>query len=90
MCLPRGVPAWEVSAWGGMPCDLSHNAFDVTCMLSLHQLRLITSAGAYIVLGHVTCEACWDTHPPTPVDRTTDTCKNITLPQTTFADGNNC
>ena len=65
----RGVPAW------GGPCDLSHHAFDVTCMLSCHQLRLITSAAAYIVFGHVTCGACWDT----PLDRMTDTCKNITL-----------
>ena len=27
--------------------------------------------------GHVTCKACWDT--PPPVDRITDTCKNITF-----------
>ena len=47
--------------WEGIPCDPSHHAFDVTCMLSCHQLRLITSAGAYIVFGHVTCGACWDT-----------------------------
>ena len=49
---------------GGVLCDLSHNAFDVTCMLSLHQLRLFTSAAVYIVLGHVTCDECWDTPPP--------------------------
>ena len=66
-----------MSAQGGWSCDRSHHAFDVTCMLSLHQLRLITSAAAYIVFGHVTCDACWDnTHPP--VDRMTDMCKNIT------------
>ena len=64
-CLPRGVP-----------CDLSHHAFDVSCMLSCHQLRLITSAAAYIVFGHVTCGVCWDTP---PLDRMTDKCKNITL-----------
>ena len=58
-CLPRGC----------VPCDLSHHAFDVTCMLSLHQLRLITSAAAYIVFGHVTCDAC--------LDRMTDTCKTL-------------
>ena len=28
-------------------------------------------------------------HPPATVDRMTDTCKNITLPQTSFAGGNN-
>ena len=62
-----GAPAQGVSVQGrGVPCDLSHHAFDVTCMLSSHQLRLITSAAAYIVFGHVTCGACWDTSPPTP------------------------
>ena len=29
-CLPVG----GVSAQGGVPCDLSHHAFDITCMLS--------------------------------------------------------
>ena len=53
------------SIWGGVPCDISHHAFDVTCMLPPHQLRHINSAPAYILLpGHVTCKACWDTHPP--------------------------
>ena len=47
---------------GGVPCDLSHHAFDVTCMLLPHQLRPTNSAAAYILLvGHVTCKACWDT-----------------------------
>ena len=85
-CLPRGVCSWGVPAWGvgvpawGVPCDLSHHAFDVTCMLPSHQLRLITSAAAYIVFGHVTCGACRDTTPSPPlVDRMTDTCKNITF-----------
>ena len=49
-----------VVAGGCIPCDLSHHAFDVTCMLPPHQLRLITSAAAYIVFGHVT------THAPPP------------------------
>ena len=35
-----------------------------------------------------TWNACWDTPPP-PVNRMTDRCKNITLPQTSFAGGNN-
>ena len=76
-----------MSAKGGVPCDLSHNAFDVTCMLSLHQLRLITSAAFQIVLGHVICDACWDTN--APMDRMTDTSKDIIFPQTLFAGGNN-
>ena len=73
----------EVSAWGslpggvsaqwGVPCDLSHHAFGVTCMLPPHQLRPSDSAAAYILLvGHVTCKACWDTpHLPHPVGRQT-------------------
>ena len=74
---------------GSVPCDLSHHAFDVTCMLPPHQLRHINSAPAYILLpGHVTCKACWDTHSP-PVNRMTDRCKIITLPQTSFAGGKN-
>ena len=71
----RTARSLTISGGGGAclggPCDLSHHAFDVTCMLSCHQLRLITSAAAYIVFGHVTCGACWDT--PSPLDRMTDT-----------------
>ena len=92
----QGVSAGRVSArgglpWGclpgGVPCDLSHNAFDVICMMSFHQLRLITSITAYIAFGHMTCDTRWDTHPS--LDKMTDTCKNITFPQTSFAGGNN-
>ena len=69
--------------WGGsvclgvcVPCDLSHHAFDVTCMLLPHQLRPNNGAAAYILLvGHVTCKACWDT----PPYGQTDTCENITF-----------
>ena len=35
--------------------------------------------------GHVTCDACWGAKPPCPVNRMTHRCKNITLPQTSFA-----
>ena len=35
---------------GGVPCDLSHHAFDVMCMLPPHQLRPTNSAAAYILL----------------------------------------
>ena len=60
-----GSPSRGISIQGGVPCDISHHAFDVTCMLPPHQLRHINSAPAYIQLpGHVTCKACWDTHPP--------------------------
>ena len=84
-CLPRGreVSDWGgvcpegVSAWG-VPCGLSHHAFDVTCMLPPHQLRPRNSVAAYILLvGHVTCKACWDTHTPTPVDRQTAVKHNL-------------
>ena len=58
-----GGCAWlpEGHAWllgGCMPCDLSHHAFDVTCMLSLLQLRLNRNAATYIVL------VMWHAHPP--------------------------
>ena len=60
-----GVLHGGVLHLGGVPCDLSHHAFDVTCMLPPHQLRHTNSAPAYILLpGHVACKACWDTHPP--------------------------
>ena len=36
---------------------------------------------------HVTCDACWEAN-PTPMNRMTHRCKNITLPQTSFAGGN--
>ena len=68
-----GVPAQGVYLPGGVPCDLSHHAFDVTCMLPPHQLRPINSAAANILLvDQVTCKACWDTTSP-PVDRIFDT-----------------
>ena len=59
ICPRGGVCPDRMSAQGHVPCDLSHLAFDVTCMLRPHQLRHITSAPAYILLpGHVTCKAC--------------------------------
>ena len=51
--LGEGVCVWPggVCDPGGVPCDLSHHAFDViTCMLPPHQLRPTNSAAAYIVL----------------------------------------
>ena len=39
-------------------------------------------------LSHVTCDACWEANPPPHVNKITDTCKSITLPQTSFAGGN--
>ena len=77
-CL-RGLLARGPPCQRGIPCDLSHHSFDVTCMLPPHQLRPTNSAAAYIVLvGHVTCKASWNTTPP-PVNRITHTCKNITF-----------
>ena len=77
-----GVSAWGVSAQGGVPCDLSHHAFDVTCMLSLLQLILKSNAAAYFVvvmLGYTP-----------PIDRILDTClwKHY-FPATTVVGGNN-
>ena len=80
-----GVPGRVDVCPGGWPCDLYHHAFDVTCMLPPHQLRPINSPAAYILLvGHVTCKACWDTAPNPPPPWTeflTHACENITFPQ---------
>ena len=57
--LPGGTHGCQgvcmVARGGGVPCDLSHHAFDVTCILSPHQLRASSYAPAYILVGHVTC-----------------------------------
>ena len=37
-------------------------------------------------VGHVTCDACWEANPGCGQ---TNTCENITLPQTSFVGGNN-
>ena len=54
---------------GGVPCDLSHNAFDVTCMLSHYQLRVNTNAATCMLLGW-SCELwlaqCMLEYPPLP------------------------
>ena len=80
-CLPKGCVYLE-----GVPCDLSHQAFDVTCMLSLLQLRLKSNAAAYIVLVMWPDKECWDTPPfPSPptmwTEFLTHACENITFPQ---------
>ena len=58
VCVTSGVGGGDIGEGGDgrggdikgvCPCDLSHDAFDVTCMLSLHHLRL-SSAAAYILL----------------------------------------
>ena len=66
---PTGLSISGGSPSGGVPSDLSHHAFDVTCMLPPHQLRHTNCAPAYILPGHVTCNASWDTHPPPWTDR---------------------
>ena len=76
-CVVAGGHAWLPGGCvhgcqGGVPCDLSHHAFDVTCMLSPHQLRASSYAPAYILVGHVT-------RMPRPPCGQTDTCKNITF-----------
>ena len=45
-----GAGGGGFSIQGGVPYDLSHHAFDVTCMLPAHQLRPTNSAAAYILL----------------------------------------
>ena len=63
-CIPPAHWTWWKGGQG-VPRDLPHHVFDVTYMLPPHQLRPTNSAAAYILLvGHVTCKACWDTPPP--------------------------
>ena len=66
----------------------------------LHYMQTPWSCDLWCMLGSQ-APGCWSgdlwcmlgsqptTPPPTPVDRMTDTCKNITLPQTLFAGGDN-
>ena len=49
---PRPPAQWPSGGGvclGCVSCDLSHHAFDVTCILSQHQLSVNISATAYIV-----------------------------------------
>ena len=56
-CMVAGGHAWlqrggqpQGGVWlQGVSCDLSHHAFDVTCMLPPHQLSVSTCAAPYIV-----------------------------------------
>ena len=77
---------------GGVPCDQSHNALDVTCLLSKHQLMglacysCLYTAAAPVHHGKVT----WEPPPQKSwTDRLTNMCENITFPQTTYAGGKN-
>ena len=71
--LSRGVSVWGYLSGGGVPCDVYHNAFYVTCLLSLHQLRFNTNAAAYIVLlSHVTIDITESDIMETPLNRQTD------------------
>ena len=57
--LPAVLPSWSFQG-EGVPCDLSHNALDVTCLLSRHQLMglgwcscLYTAAPVHHGKGHM-------------------------------------
>ena len=55
---------------GCVPCDLSHHAFDVTCLLPLLRLRLKSNAAHYIVVVMSPSKGMLG-HPP--LDRILDT-----------------
>ena len=80
LCLPMGAVCTVRCLPGGVPCDLSHYAFEVTWMLSLVQLRLKSNAGVYIVLVMWPGKEYWDT-PLLWTAFLTNTCENITFPQ---------
>ena len=93
--IPRSFQqSFSAGPSGGVPCDLSHNAPDVTCLLSRHQLMglawcscLYTAAPVHHGKGHMGpplgIKLDWQT------DWQTNTTENITFPQTTYAGGNN-
>ena len=68
VCVVAGGHAWLL---GGCHVTYPIMHFDVTCMLSPHQLRASSYAPAYILVGHVTRTP--------PHCGQTDTCKNITF-----------
>ena len=69
----EGVSDRELSARGGVcPGGVCHYAFDVTCMLSLLQLRL--KSNACDLARHAGIN-------PPPTEFLTHACENITLPQ---------
>ena len=82
----RGVCIQEVCIWG--------SASRGVCIHRDLHLGVCIQGGLYPqgsasrwvgqTSGHVTCDACWEAKPLPPVDRITDTCENITLPQTSF------
>ena len=78
-----GVPAqggctcWRVYLLGGVP------AGGYTCH-GVYLPRGCTCPGGVPAKGIVSCPG---TAPPPPVNRMTERCKNITLPQTSFAGG---
>ena len=64
---------------GGVPCDLSHNAVDVTSLLSRHQMMgLAWCTCLYSVAPKHYGKVTW--HPPHWTDWQTNTCENITFP----------
>ena len=84
----RGVQG-GVPAWGGVPArGCVYLPGGCTCpggvpALVVYLLGDVPTWGVYLPGG---C-TCPDT-PPSPMNRMTDRCKNITLPQISFAGGN--
>ena len=79
----------------GVPCDLSHNALDVTCLLSRHQLTGVAWCSCLYTAAHASWERSHG--PPSPwilwdrvgkTDWQTNRSENITFPQTTHVGSN--
>ena len=78
-----GYPLGGFSIWGGSPSRgvsiqgvLHLGGFSIPGGVLHRGLSIRGGAPAYILPGHVTCNASWYTHPPCGQ---TDTCKNITF-----------
>ena len=73
------LPSGGVPAWGGVPTQRVYLPRECTC-----------PGGVYLPGGVPVQRGCTCPGTPPPVNRMTDRCKNSTLPQTSFAGGNNC
>ena len=85
----RGVPAWSGGVPGPGGCTWSHGG---TCLVP-GGCTCLVRGGVPAWSGGCTClvlgGCTWSGTPPPTVDRMTHAYENITLPQTSFAGGNN-
>ena len=79
ICWGGGMQAWLACVLGGM-CAWGMHAWGHVCLEGMHSRGCACPGGVY-------ARGMCAMHAP-PMNRRTDTCENITLPQTSFAGGN--